>query len=886
MSGDGTNFPPKFTSVLHDVNFIEGQPSSFSFPRTVVVDPEGQGLRFTWTVTALGPGGTTTWLTFSDSELTLQGTPPPNSPDYSIVVSVTDGANAPAVERFRLFTSAGSNQPPALALPLSEQTWAEGVASQFTLAEGTFADPNGDPLGYSARLASGAALPAWLSFNPSTRTFSGTAPAGSDDVALRVTATDPGGLSAAADVTLLTRTTAVLNGTAGVDTLQGTSGPDTINAGAGDDVIDAGAGDDTIDAGPGADRINAGTGTDAAVFPGSRGDYIVSRNASGVVTVADKFGTMDTLTDVETLQFAGASADTAGLAYLPSVVAAPSGQGNQVFRFYNVRDKAYFYTSIASEKDLVLRESTDPAYTPENGVWPYFYQGATFGQPGSGGVAVYRFYNTQTGHHFFTVSESERALVRRESTDPSYTPENGVWPFLDEGVGFVAYANGSAAASLPVFRFFSPTLNRHFFTANVEEAQQIRLTGLWSDEGTGFWAAPLSANRAPTVASPLADLSWGEGRAGSYQFPATSFTDADADPLSYSASLVSGAALPSWLTFSASTRTFSGTPPANTADLSLRVTVSDGKGGTASDDLVLATPSAGADDHPASSATTGRLAVGGSTTGTIETANDVDWFRISLSAGATYRIDLEGSGTSQGTLVDPFLHGVYNSGGKWQTDTSNGDVGSKNRNSRVSFTPSSNGDYFISAGGTGTGTGTYRLSVVLESGAADDFAATRSTTGSVQPGGAATGAIETSNDKDWFRVSLEGGRRYFIDLEGVDTSKGTLADPFIYGIYDSGGKSVANTSNDDDEAANTTNARVTFTPSSSGTYFIEAGAYGEYIGTYTLKVSSGSKGGSGDGTAANGFSFNAVVGPEATPAGLPVTLIGLSPAATDPVSGG
>jgi hypothetical protein len=38
-----------------------------------------------------------------------------------------------------------------------------------------------------------------------------------------------------------------------------------------------------------------------------------------------------------------------------------------------------------------------------------------------------------------------------------------------------------------VFRFYSPSLNRHFFTASADEAQEIRLTGVWNDEGIGFY---------------------------------------------------------------------------------------------------------------------------------------------------------------------------------------------------------------------------------------------------------------------------------------------------------------------------------------------------------------------------------------------------------------
>ena len=58
--------------------------------------------------------------------------------------------------------------------------------------------------------------------------------------------------------------------------------------------------------------------------------------------------------------------------------------------------------------------------------------------------------------------------------------------------------------------------------------------------------------------------------------------------LSYSAKLADGNALPSWLVFSASTRAFTGTPPADSSGaLSIRVTATDQSGASASSDFSL-----------------------------------------------------------------------------------------------------------------------------------------------------------------------------------------------------------------------------------------------------------------------------------------------------------
>ena len=65
------------------------------------------------------------------------------------------------------------------------------------------------------------------------------------------------------------------------------------------------------------------------------------------------------------------------------------------------------------------------------------------------------------------------------------------------------------------------------------------------------------------------------------------------------------------------------------------------------------------DDYSQDRYTTGLLRAGASLTGELETGGDVDWIKVRLQAGNTYRIDLEGSPTRAGTLEDPKLLGIY-----------------------------------------------------------------------------------------------------------------------------------------------------------------------------------------------------------------------------------
>ena len=98
------------------------------------------------------------------------------------------------------------------------------------------------------------------------------------------------------------------------------------------------------------------------------------------------------------------------------------------------------------------------------------------------------------------------------------------------------------------------------------------------------------ANKAPTVSNAIPNQTATAGTAFSYAFPTNTFNDADSDSLTYTAAKSDGSTLPSWLSFDANTRTFSGTPQAgDTGTLSVKVTADDGNSGAVSDtfDIVV-----------------------------------------------------------------------------------------------------------------------------------------------------------------------------------------------------------------------------------------------------------------------------------------------------------
>ena len=239
------------------------------------------------------------------------------------------------------------------------------------------------------------------------------------------------------------------------------------------------------------------------------------------------------------------------------------------------------------------------------------------------------------------------------------------------------------------------------------------------------------------------------------------------------------------------------------------------------------------DDFSATTATTGTVAVGGTATGEITPTagpRDHDWFAVSLEAGRTYRVEVRGSETGDGTLADPILVGLYDAAG---TFVGGGDDnGGAGRNSLRDFAPETTGTYYVAARAHGNNAGTYTVAVGEIS--QDDFSSSTATTGTVAVGGTATGEINDQGDRDWFAVSLEAGRTYRVDVRGSETEDGTLADPILVGLYDASGTFVGGTG--DDNGGQGRNSLTVFTPETAGTYYVAARAHDTNTGTYTVAV--------------------------------------------------
>jgi len=95
-----------------------------------------------------------------------------------------------------------------------------------------------------------------------------------------------------------------LTGDATNDQLIGGEGNDTLLGGAGADTLKGGAGDDSLDGGADGKDAYGKALPDVAEYVGNKADYTVLRNDDGTFTVSSTAEGMDTLTNIEALQFA------------------------------------------------------------------------------------------------------------------------------------------------------------------------------------------------------------------------------------------------------------------------------------------------------------------------------------------------------------------------------------------------------------------------------------------------------------------------------------------------------------------------------------------------------------------------------------------------------
>lgn len=362
--------------------------------------------------------------------------------------------------------------------------------------------------------------------------------------------------SASGGVTVsLQTTTAQDTGGAGVDTLMNF---DHLKGSAFNDVLSGNSGDNSFWGGAGTDRLVGREGNDS-YYIDSPLDVIVEEVGQGTDVVYTSFNTalpenverLIALDETSSLTLSGNSADNLILGGTLGGVLNGGEGGDRL----ESRGGASALNGEAGNDTLVASYGNDT-------------------MRGGEGDDVYLF-STVNGQDVIKALEADAVVSERNVLDlrgsgrlPAHVQikRNGEHLLLQFG--------GSSI------------LVEQFFLNNDPQNRRNPLQAIMFSDGT-LWEIPqivsmVRVNSAPVLAKSIADVSVPEGTSLDYLIPSGTFVDSDAgDTLTYSATLASGEALPSWLRFQS--QRLVGTPAAGTTSLSVKVIATDSEGLSVSD---------------------------------------------------------------------------------------------------------------------------------------------------------------------------------------------------------------------------------------------------------------------------------------------------------------
>ena len=185
-----TNTAPTVTGTVAEHWAVKDTAFVMLLPEGLFAETDNYDY-LTLTATLVNGDPLPSWLRFTGTGFV--GTP--DTADIGTPLSVKVMAvdvNGASVDTSFTLNVLESNAAPEVANEIDDQTALEDTSFTFTIPVGTFTDADtGAVLTYSASLAGGGALPAWLTFDAATRTFSGT-PAEGDlgTISVQVTASD------------------------------------------------------------------------------------------------------------------------------------------------------------------------------------------------------------------------------------------------------------------------------------------------------------------------------------------------------------------------------------------------------------------------------------------------------------------------------------------------------------------------------------------------------------------------------------------------------------------------------------------------------------------------------------------------------------------------
>ena len=592
----GSNDTPTLSTALGDVSTAEDASFSLTIPSSTFADVD-TGDTSTLTATLEGGAELPSWLTFTASTGVLSGTPTNDQVgSINITVTSTDASSASVSDTFSI-TVTNTNDAPTVSAAIVDQTIAEDSALSFTIPSATFADVDtGDTSTLTATLTGGGALPSWLTFTAATGVLNGTPT--NDEVGsinITVTSTDASSASVSDDFSLTTTNTndapTVTTAQTALETSENVDFSYTVpNATFGDiDVGDSLTYSATLASGgalPTWLSFDAGTKT----FSGTPANSDIA-NLSIKVTASDGIATVS---DTLALKVTDNAVPTVAVAQAANLTATEGS----VFTSYTVPAGTFSDLEDADTSLTITATGLPDGLT--------FASGIISGTPTNAAVGANTVSITATDSGGASVTDQITITVANVNDAPtvanalidqtlisgregSYAIAANSFNDIDVGeTATLTYTATSAGSAIPSWLAINSTTGA--FTANPTSSDAgITSVTVTATDTSGAAVADtfditVTANQAPVVAT-LGGQAATEDTAVSFTLADAKFTDGNSDTMTVT---VSGE--PTWLTFDANTKTFSGTPTtdsdAGTSTITVTATDASTAAGTATFDLV------------------------------------------------------------------------------------------------------------------------------------------------------------------------------------------------------------------------------------------------------------------------------------------------------------
>ena len=592
----GSNDTPTLSTALGDVSTAEDASFSLTIPSSTFADVD-TGDTSTLTATLEGGAELPSWLTFTASTGVLSGTPTNDQVgSINITVTSTDASSASVSDTFSI-TVTNTNDAPTVSAAIVDQTIAEDSALSFTIPSATFADVDtGDTSTLTATLTGGGALPSWLTFTAATGVLNGTPT--NDEVGsinITVTSTDASSASVSDDFSLTTTNTndapTVTTAQTALETSENVDFSYTVpNATFGDiDVGDSLTYSATLASGgalPTWLSFDAGTKT----FSGTPANSDIANlsikvtASDGIATVSDTLALKVTDNAVPTVAVAQAANLTATEGSVFTSYTVPAGTFSDV----EDADTSLTITATGLPDGLTFASGTISG-TPTNAAVGANTVSITATDSGGASVTDQITITVANVNDAPTVANALIDQTLISGREGSYAIAANSFNDIDVGeTATLTYTATSAGSAIPSWLAINSTTGA--FTANPtsSDAGTTSVTVTATDTSGAAVAdtfdITVTANQAPVVAT-LGGQAATEDTAVSFTLADAKFTDGNSDTMTVT---VSGE--PTWLTFDANTKTFSGTPTtdsdAGTSTITVTATDASTAAGTATFDLV------------------------------------------------------------------------------------------------------------------------------------------------------------------------------------------------------------------------------------------------------------------------------------------------------------